>query len=116
MVANNRNYGYNVNNCPREDRMMNLDFSDEDPGDENVAVVLEKEIVDRSIGGVVSSNENEHNNDANQTIHDNSESQAVCFLGSCYFSFHIFVLIFQEVLLFLLLKLESTMILHGRVK
>lgn len=101
MVANNRNYGYNVNNCPREDRMMNLDFSDEDPGDENAAVVLEKEIVDRSIGGVVSSNEDEHNNDANQTIHDNSESQAVCFwdlvifpsiflslyFKSCYFFF-----------------------------
>ncbi|KAI3464977.1 hypothetical protein Pfo_021640 [Paulownia fortunei] len=76
-VVNDRSYGDEGNNSPR-DRLMDLDVSYEEREEENVEIIVEKEAVAPSLDGETSlaaSNVDECNNAAKRTIHENDQTQ-----------------------------------------
>ncbi|KAK6115366.1 hypothetical protein DH2020_007635 [Rehmannia glutinosa] len=76
-VVNDRSYGCDGNSSTR-DRLMDLDVSDEERGEENVEIIVEKEIVAPSVdvGSSLASSYVDECKDADkQTIHENDQPQ-----------------------------------------
>ncbi|KAL0325723.1 UNVERIFIED_CONTAM: hypothetical protein Sradi_5141600 [Sesamum radiatum] len=77
MVINDRSYGYEGNSQP-SDKMLVLDVSIEERGEENVEIIVEKETVAPSLDGDISlaaSGLDEVKDAAKQTIHENNQNQ-----------------------------------------
>ncbi|KAK4390678.1 putative serine/threonine protein kinase IREH1 [Sesamum angolense] len=83
MVINDRSYGYEGNSQP-SDKMLVLDVSIEERGEENVEIIVEKETVAPSLDGDISlaaSGLDEFKDAAKQTIHENNQNQVLTDFG-----------------------------------
>ncbi|XP_020550955.1 myb-like protein X isoform X2 [Sesamum indicum] len=76
MVVNDRSYGYEENSRP-SDKMLVLDVSIEERGEENVEIIVEKETIAPLDGDIslAASGSNEFKDAAKQTIHANDQNQ-----------------------------------------
>ncbi|EYU45134.1 hypothetical protein MIMGU_mgv1a001679mg [Erythranthe guttata] len=73
-MAKERSYSYEGSSFST-DRLMNLDYANEEPEEDNVEIVLEKEIVAPSLDGVASPNVDEHYDSDKQTVNENDQNQ-----------------------------------------
>ncbi|KAK4429171.1 hypothetical protein Salat_1217300 [Sesamum alatum] len=77
MVINDRSYGYEGNNGP-SDKLMVLDFSIEEKGEENVEIIVEKETIAPCLNrdsSLAASDVDEFKDAAKKTAHENDQNQ-----------------------------------------